>query len=226
MAPPMDSSIPGSMDEAEQLAVKNYPILKSARADLESRQAQYETAKRINYPSLDVAVDYRWQTDVNYPNREEDLLANAVLRFNIFNGLRDKARIAETLHLVSEAQAILNNTQRQVVQSVRLSWEAFTAAKERGTYLEDYVKSTGATAEAFAAQWNIGRRTMFDVLDTQAEYITAKSDLVRAKYDKLYSEYRILSGMGKLVATLGLQWPDESRAETTLTELFPLPNWE
>jgi len=66
---------------------------------------------------------------------------------------------------------------------------------------------------------------MFDVLDTQAEYITAKSDLVRAKYDKLYSEYRILSGMGKLVATLGLQWPDESRAETTLTELFPLPNW-
>jgi len=226
LAPPMDSSIPGSMDEAEQLAVKNYPILKSARADLESRQAQYETAKRINYPSLDVAVDYRWQTDVDNPYREEDLIANAVLRFNIFNGLRNKARITETLHLVEEAKAILNNTQRQVVQSVRLSWEAYAAAKERGIYLEDYVKSTGATAEAFAAQWNIGRRTMFDVLDTQAEYITAKSDLVRAKYDKLYSEYRILSGMGKLVATLGLQWPDESRAETTLTELFPLPNWE
>lgn len=226
MAPPMDSTIPGSMDEAEQLAVKNYPILKSARADLEARQAQYETAKRINYPTLDVAVDYKWQTDVNYPNREENLIANAVLRFNIFNGFRNKARIAETLHLISEAEAILNNTQRQVLQSVRLSWEAYTAAKERGTYLEDYVKSTGATAEAFAAQWNIGRRTMFDVLDTQAEYITAKSDLVRAKYDKLYSEYRILSGMGKLVATLGLQWPDESRAETTLTELFPLRNWE
>lgn len=221
----MDSTIPGSMGEAEQLAVKNYPILKSARADLESRQAQYETAKRINYPSLDVAVDYRWQTDVNYPNREEDVLANAVLRFNIFNGLRNKARITETLHLVSEAKEILNNTQRQVVQSVRLSWEAYTAAKERLAYLEDYIKSTGATAEAFAAQWNIGRRTMFDVLDTQAEYITAKSDLVRAKYDKMYSEYRVLSGMGKLIDSLGLQWPDESRAETTLTELFPLPNW-
>jgi adhesin transport system outer membrane protein len=223
--PSMDSTIPRSMDEAEQLAVKSYPILKSARADLEARQAQYETAKRINYPSLDVAVDYKWQTDVNYPNREEDLLANAVLRFNIFNGLRSKARITETLHLVSEAKEILNNTQRQVVQSIRLSWEAFTAAKERGTFLEDYVKSTGATAEAFAAQWNIGRRTMFDVLDTQAEYIVAKSDLVRTKYDKMYSEYRVLSGMGKLIETLGLQWPDESRVETTSTELFPLPNW-
>jgi len=226
MAPALDSSIPGSMDEAEQLAVKNYPILKSAKADLEARKAQYETAKRINYPSLDLAVDYRWQTDVSYPYREEDFIANAVLRFNIFNGLRNKARIAETLHLISEAEAILNGTQRQVIQSVRLSWEAFRAASERVAYLEDYIKSTGATADAFAAQWNIGRRTMFDVLDTQAEYITAKSNLVTARYDKLYSEYRVLSGMGKLVDTLGLQWPDESRVETTLTELFPLPNWE
>jgi adhesin transport system outer membrane protein len=223
---PMDSTIPGSMDEAEQSAVKNYPILKSARADMESRKAQYETAKRVNYPSLDVAVDYKWQTDVDYPNRQENLLANAVLRFNIFNGFRNKARIAETLHLVSEANEILNNTQRQVVQSVRLSWEAYTAAKERVTFLEEYVKSTGSTNEAFAAQWNIGRRTMFDVLDTQAEYITAKSDLVRAKYDKMYAEYRVLSGMGKLVETLGLQWPDESRVETALTELFPLPSGE
>jgi adhesin transport system outer membrane protein len=225
-ASPMDSSIPGSMDEAEQLAVKNYPILKSARADLESRKAQYETAKRVNYPSLDVAVDYKWQTDVDYPNRQENLLANAVLRFNIFNGLRNKARIAETLNLVSEANEILNNTQRQIVQSVRLSWEAYTAAKERVAFLEEYVKSTGLTNEAFAAQWNIGRRTMFDVLDTQAEYITAKSDLVRAKYDKMYAEYRVLSGMGKLIDTLGLQYPEESRVETTLTELFPLPSGE
>jgi adhesin transport system outer membrane protein len=222
---PRDSTLPGSMDDAEQLAVKNYPILKSARADLESRQAQYETAKRINYPSLDVAVDYKWQTDVDYPQRQENLLANAVLRFNIFNGLRNKARIAETLHLISEAKEILNNTQRQVVQSVRLSWESYVAAKDRAAYLEEYVKSAGLTAEAFAAQWNIGRRTMFDVLDTQAEYITAKASLVNARYDKMYSEYRVLSGMGQLVETLGLKWPEESRVETELTELFPLPNW-
>lgn len=222
---PMDSIIPGSMDEAEQLAVKNYPILKSARADLESRQAQYETAKRVVYPSLDVAVDYKWQTDVDYPQRQENLVANAVLSFNVFNGFRNKARIAETLHLISEAKEILNNTQRQVVQSVRLSWESYVTQKERVAFLEEYVKSTGLTAEAFAAQWNIGRRTMFDLLDTQAEYITAKSSLVSARYDKMFAEYRVLSGMGKLVETLGLQWPEESRVETALTEPIPLPNW-
>jgi len=54
---------------------------------------------------------------------------------------------------------------------------------------------------------------MFDVLDTQAEYINAKSDLAKAKYEKLYSEFRVLSGIGKLVKSLGLQWPDESRLD-------------
>ncbi len=221
---PMDSAIPATMDEAEQVALKNHPILKSALADLEARRAQYETAKRVNYPSLDVAVDYKWQEDVDYPEKYEELTASAVVRLNIFNGFRNKGRIAETSHLINEANEILNSAQRQVVQSVRLSWEAYTAAKDRVTHLEEYVKATGATTEAFAEQWNIGRRTMFDVLDTQAEYITAKSDIVKAKYEKLYAEYRVLSGMGKLIETLGLRMPDESIVESELNKPTPLPS--
>jgi len=72
------------------------------------------------------------------------------------------------------------------------------------------VKATGITAEAFSKQWNIGRRTMFDVLDIEAELINSKIDLVNARYDKTYAQYRVLSGMGKLINTLGLQWPLES----------------
>lgn len=224
---PMDSAIPASMDEAEQVAMKNHPILKSALADLEARRAQYETAKRVNYPSLDLAADYKWETDVTYPNSNRELTASAVVRFNIFNGFRNKGRIAETLHLINEAREILNSAQRQVLQSVRLSWEAYMAAKERVAHLEEYVKSTGSTTQAFAEQWNIGRRTMFDVLDTQAEYITAKSDLVKANYDKLYAEYRVLSGMGRLIDTIGLKLPEESKVDLKLTELIPLPpEWD
>jgi adhesin transport system outer membrane protein len=97
---------------------------------------------------------------------------------------------------------------------MRLSWEAYEATQDNITHLEEYVKSTGLTAEAFVKQWSIGRRTMFDVLDTQAEYLNAKADLVNAQYDKMYAQYRILSGMGKLAHNLGLEWPEESRVET------------
>ena len=211
---PANADIPVSMEEAEQMAMKDHPIIKSAQADLEAREAQYEVAKRINYPKLDAAADYKWETDVQYPHRTEDFIVTGVLSFNIFNGFRNKARIEETLQAVGEAKEILNNTKRQTLQSIRLSWEAYKTAHDRVIYLEEYVKATGLTAEAFDKQWTIGRRTMFDVLDTQAEYINAKSDLVRAKFEKMYTEYRVLSGLGKLVKALGLQWPAESSLET------------
>ena len=220
--PPFSSPLPASMDDAEQLALKDYPIVKSAKADLEARKAQYDVAKRLLSPSFDIAADYNWTDDVaTLPStgaaiatgRRDYFSASAVLSFNIFNGLRNAGRIKETQYLVNEAEEILNNTQRQTIQSIRLSWEAYKSAKERVIYLEEYVKATDTTAASFAAQWNIGRRTMFDLLDTQAEVINAKTDLARAKYDKLYAEYRILSGMGQLVHSLGLKWPEEGRVD-------------
>jgi adhesin transport system outer membrane protein len=211
---PLKVAFPASLGDAEQFALNNYPIVKSAKADLAARKAQHEVAIRLLSPSVDLAADYNWQDDVSpNPGRRDFFSASAIVSLNFFNGLRDTGRIRETLYLVNEAEEILNNTQRQTVQSIRLSWEAYKAASERVTYLEEYVKATEATAGAFASQWNIGRRTMFDLLDTQAEAINAKSDLVRARYDKYYAEYRILSGMGTLVHSLGLQWPVESRIE-------------
>jgi len=209
----VDDVMPASMEEAQQLAVNNYPILKSAQADVQAREAQNVVAKSNYYPKLDIAVDQKWEDDVDIIGDQEELSATAIVRFNIFNGFNDKARIAETCYLVKEAREIRNNTQRQIVESIRLSWVAYQSAQNRITYLQNYVKATGATAEAFSKQWNIGRRTMFDVLDIEAELINAKIDLVNAQYDKTYAQYRILSGVGSLVHTLGLQWPAESVVE-------------
>lgn len=213
---PVGSVIPGSMEEAEILALQGYPILKSAQADRDARLAQYQTAKSQLFPTFDLGVDYAWQNDVNIPGYQQNLSATASVNFNIFNGGYNRARITQTAQQIKEAEAILNNTKRQVVHAVRLSWEAYKTAQERVAYLEDYVKATGFTADAFTAQWNIGRRTMFDLLDTQAEHITAKSSLVNAKYDRQYAEFRVLNSLGKLVNTLGLQWPEESRIDAAI----------
>jgi adhesin transport system outer membrane protein len=159
---------------------------------------------------LDLAVDQKWEDEVDYAGYQQELQATAVARFNIFSGFSNKARITETCYLVKEAREIRNNTHRQIIESIRLSWVAYQATQDRIIALQNYVKSSGATAEAFSKQWNIGRRTMFDVLDIEAELINAKIDLVNAQYDKTYAQYRILSGMGQLVHTLGLQWPAES----------------
>lgn len=208
---PVDSVMPATIAEAEQLALANYPILKSAQADVQAREAQHEVAKSSYYPKLDIAVDQKWEDEVDVPEYIEELSALAMVRFNLFNGWRDKARVAETKKLICEAREIRNNTYRQVVESIRLAWVSYQSSLNSLSYLENYVNATTATADAFTKQWNIGRRSMFDVLDIEAELINAKIDLVNARYDKMISQYRVLSGMGNLVHTLGLQWPVESK---------------
>lgn len=205
-----EAALPASQDDAERLAIAANPTLMSAKADLEARNSQHKTAKSQIYPSIDVAMNYKWTNDVDIPGRREGFQAMAFITFNIFNGGWNKSRLSQTAYEIREAEEIMSNTKRQTVQSIRLSWEAYRAVKERVAYLEEYVKSAQSTADAYAAQWSIGRRTMFDLLDTQAEAINAKASLENARFDKLYAEYRVLNGISKLVPHLGQKLPDQA----------------
>jgi outer membrane protein, adhesin transport system len=210
---PPTSLLPSSIEEAEQAALKQHPTLKSADADLEARHQQYDVAKAPYLPVIDIEVDQNWQDDLDTEGKDASLLAMIRLRYNLFNGFKDQARRAETAHLISEAREIRNNTHRQVVESIRLSWMAYQAAQQRIDYLKQRVTATSETAVSYTKQFNLGKRTLLDVLDTEAEVIDAKQALVEAEFNGLYSQYRILNGLGMLAKSLDLQWPKEAQVE-------------
>jgi adhesin transport system outer membrane protein len=212
-APVPDSLMPTSLEEAEKLAVKQHPTLKSAGADLDARQKQHEVAKAPYLPVIDLELDQNWEEDFDTEGSEDSLVAMVKLRYNLFRGFHDQARRAETTELISEAREIKNSTHRQVVEAMRLSWMAHQAVKDRIKYLEQRVASTVETADAYTQQFNIGKRTLLDVLDTEAEVIDAKRALVEARADGSFAQYRILNGLGKLVKSFDLEWPEESQVE-------------
>lgn len=206
-----ENVFPASMEEAEKLAVDGHPTLKSAMADLEARNEQHQVAKSPFMPVVDIEVDQHWDDEVDgVDEKEESLIAMIRLRYNLFNGIKDKGRHTETFQLIEEAREIKNNTQRQVIESIRLSWMAHQSVLDRIKYLEEHVQSTTAAARSFSQQFDLGKRTLLDVLDTEAEAVDARRDLINATYDGLYSQYRILNGMGELVHSFGLKWPEES----------------
>jgi adhesin transport system outer membrane protein len=208
---PPGSVLPASLEDAEKLAVAGHPTLKSAMADLDARYKQRDVANSPFLPVLDIEVDQNWDEDVDQiEGRQDSLVAMVRLRYNLFNGMKDHGRKAETVQQVEEAREIKNSTHRQVIESIRLSWMSYQAVLDRMKYVEDHVKLTEATAVAFGKQFDIGKRTLLDVLDTEAEAIDAKRDLINTTYDGLYSQYRILNGTGSLVHSLGLKWPEES----------------
>ncbi|AGF78298.1 type I secretion outer membrane protein, TolC family [Desulfocapsa sulfexigens DSM 10523] len=208
-----ESLIPATLEDAESEAIKMHPTLKSAGADLEAREKQYEVAKAPYWPIIDLEVDQTWENDYTSATegKMDSLTAMIKLRYNFFRGFKDEARRAETVELVSEAREIRNNTHRQVVQSMKLSWMAYQAAKDQINYLEQRVDFATGTADAYTKQFNLGKRTLLDVLDSEAEVIDAKRALVEARYDGLYAQYRILNGLGQLVKSFDKEWPEESQ---------------
>lgn len=213
---PPNSKMFESLEDATLAALGTNPILKSADADLEARKQQYEVAKAPYYPIIDIELDQRWDEDISVSTvtgEREWFQALGRVRYNFFNGFSDQARKAETLEQVSEAREIKNNTERQVVESMRLSWMAWMSVLDRIDYLRDYIESSTSTATAYAKQFDIGKRTLLDVLDSEAEAIQARADLVDAEADGLFAQYRILAATGQLVDSFGLAWPQAAMVD-------------
>jgi len=174
---------------------------------------QDRVARSPFMPIIDLEVDQVWEDETNYSyDRREDLRAMVRLRYNLFNGWKDDARKAETLELINEAREIRNHTRRQVIEGLDLSWRAYKAISNRLPYLAQRVEFATATARSYHKQWDIGKRTLLDVLDSEAERIDASMQHVQAKYDALYARCRILNSMGQLVTALKLNYPEEAKA--------------
>ncbi|MHB8788779.1 MAG: TolC family outer membrane protein [Desulfobulbaceae bacterium] len=204
--------IPLSLEEAQEIALKHHPTLKQAEEDLVARKAQDEVAKAPYMPIVDIEIDKIWSEDLEYGlnTDEENLIGMVRVRYNLFRGWKDNARKAETTYLISEAREIRNHTHRQVIESIRLSWMAYKSAMERNQYLQKRIESSYETSQSYSKQWDIGKRTLLDVLDSEAERIDANRELIDSQFDGLFAQYRLANGMGSLVHSLDLKWPEES----------------
>jgi len=201
--PTIKQPIPASLELAEELAIGQHPTLKSALADVDSAVAQYEATESVFWPNLQIEADKRWDEDIDgVEGDSEDLVVALRMRYNLYNGGGDKSRRRQTAHLLEQARDIRNNTQRQVSESLRLSWSAHQTINSQLKYLEMHVRASLATKSAYQKQFNIGRRTLLDLLNTENEVVDSKRTLINAVYDQLFAQYRIFNSMGQLLVEL------------------------
>ena len=84
--------LPTQLREAQQSMVDNNPYLKSAQADVQSAESQYEVAKSPFYPRFDaeaaVGANNNVQGDEGHDN---EWRVGIVMNYNLFRGGSDKA---------------------------------------------------------------------------------------------------------------------------------------
>lgn len=205
------SLIPETLDEAIAQAINNHPTLKSAEADIESANAQHDTANAPFLPRVDFELGTTADNDIDgISGHNNDTTAMFRLRYNLLNGGKDKARRQETAYLINQAAEIRNNTRRQVEQSVRLSWSALVTVNNQMGYFQQHVDSSEKSRDAYIQQFSLGQRTLLDLLDSENEVFASRISLVNAQFDQLFAMYRILNSMGALLESVEVGAPEAS----------------
>lgn len=209
--PPDAGLLPKSADEAVLVALGNNRILQSARADMEAANAQHRAAKSPFYPRVDLELGAQHNELVNPAdrNRDENRYLMLRLRYNLFRGGADYARVGETRNLAWEAQEMLERTERQLEQSTRLSWNAYRSAADRLPDLRKHAESSRLTREAYAKQFSIGQRSLLDLLDSENEYYAAAVNHINGQYVEFFARYRLLADTGMLLDVLNIPHREE-----------------
>lgn len=221
----MIAPLPESLAQAYEQTQTQHPVMAVAQADVEAAIAQREAADSRMYPRLDLELERRWDRNLDgFPGPNEDFTAMLRLRYNLYNGGGDQARVRRTEHQLGEAQAIQRDALRQAKQSLELSWNAYEILTRQMEFLSDHLTSTEQTRDAYQKQFDIGQRTLLDLLDTENEVFSARNQLVEAQIDHQIAQLRILNATGTLLTALDIPLPEpQMEAATETTEGDPLP---
>lgn len=210
-AEPLQIEIPKSLEEAMQVAIDNNPVLRSAGLDIEATGAQTRAANSTLLPRVDLQVGASRNKNIDgVPGNNEDRFAMVRMRYTFNVGGGDKARVKETILLGEEAREVQRRTQRQLKQSVQLSWNALMSVRKRLPQLRQHAEASALTRDAYTKQFSIGQRTLLDMLDSENESFTAATNYVTAQYLESFAQYRVLADLGRLLPALGVTPREEA----------------
>lgn len=217
----LPKDLSSSLNDAQQ----NHPILKSAANDIRAAENERSSVQSNYYPQVSLELSGNWNNDIggedgvsnlasqNVGGHNNDLLAMVRVKYNLFAGGRDLAREKETAYKLGEAKEIRQRAQREVVEGVNLAWNAYEMLAPQKEYIRDHVVAAKDTQSAYAQQFNLGQRSLLDLLDTENELFEARKDYLQTEYDEIIAKYRVLNATGRLLDSLKVTRPEAWRGE-------------
>ncbi|TSE24334.1 Outer membrane protein A [Tepidimonas sediminis] len=218
------AGLPGSMAEAMRQGLPNSPTINAAYENVRAQRQEIETRKAAYWPRVDFRIRQTWGNDINGVNgRTRDLTAEVIMNYNLYRGGADQARERQAVELHKQARDLQEKACRDVRQTLAIAYNDVVRLREQLGYLDQHRLSTEVAREAYRQQFDIGQRTLLDLLDTQNEYFEASRAYINAQYNELLAQARTLASMGRLTAALGVARPDQPSAAEAGQDRGELP---
>lgn len=194
-------SLPATLEISLEEALRSNPSILVSRYEIEAAK----TAMRLEYseymPSIDAAMKTNTSENASgMGGKNESYSALLTLSWNLYNGGASDAKIKKAISEIEIAAEKLHTIQREVMENMGLSYNAYVSLMRQKEFLAIYEEVSSQKKQYYMEEFDLGRRTLIDILDTEDEYITAKRKAIQNKYDLLYAQYRILDAKGTLLS--------------------------
>lgn len=195
--------LPGSLEEMREYARLHNPSVLVTHYNIKAAAAQKKTAYKGYYPSIDAFARQSWANDIGGQNGKDDRTKlGLTLSYNLYRGGVDQSLIQKSLSKINQESETQRDTLRKLDEQGSLSWAAQKNITNQLEYLKKYEVSSKKTIDLFQREYDLGRRTLLDLLTAQSDHVAAQTQIVRAENDLLLAHFRIQDAMGNMVSTI------------------------
>ncbi len=191
--------LPATVEDAVDLIDQHNPSMAQAMEDRRSLARQYDSQTGTFLPRVSLLVQGNHKFDVQgATGLADDARAMVQVTYNLFNGGADLALRRRIAARMREADYELDRRRRQVETDIRTDFDALEAARQKIATIGAQIDAAERVASLYKDQFKEGKRTVFDLLDSQQNLYSAHAAAITNRIALQAAEYRVLQNLGGL----------------------------
>ncbi|MBZ0331805.1 TolC family outer membrane protein [Halomonas sp. ANAO-440] len=207
-APQLDDRLPPSVADAVNMAFEGNPDFHAAIENIEASRAEQAGTRAGFQPRLDLRGRTGTNNESGIAGRRDQHSIELVASMNLYRGGSDLASFRAASDRVEQSVNLRDKACNDVRQTTQIAYNDTQRLREQMQYLNEHRQSIDRVRGAYQQQFDIGERTLLDVLDSENEYFEASRAYVNAEYDVVLADARTLAAMGQLMQVLGVARDD------------------
>ncbi len=174
------------------------PELRQSKLAAELAGTQADSARASLLPQIIFHAGFEADRQTFATRGGASWLASASLRWNIFNGGADKARIDEAEYGLSRARALTNQADAQIRLQVRRAWADVRSSTQRIEVAQGAVAMAEESLRITKNRFEAGLATVTDLLRTETALLEARDHHLAAVYDQRVAAVNLELAAGRL----------------------------
>lgn len=195
---PLPSPEPSTVEAWLAIALEQNFLLQASRFNVCAARADIKINQANHLPTLNAvgAID----KDTGTPDDPHIVTSFFGLKaaLPIFNGGAINSRTRQAMHVYQQAHKQLETLQRQTESMTRQSFNGVLTQLNQIAALTLAVTSNEKALKATESSFNVGSRTIVDVLNAQTDLLRAQKELKSARYDYILQSILLKQAAGTL----------------------------